>query len=210
MSRVRERWLRGERRHGERCRGERGAALVELSVTAMLLIIIAFGIVEFGSAMNRKLEVETAARSGARVGSSLGSGRMADYGLLQATQSVLNDIGLSNVDYVVVYKATTADGSRSGGCAGNTPTSQSGPSVYCNVYTGAQIASLNQADFTGTVSCGATAPDRYWCPTTRQNVQSIGADYLGVFIKAKYTTITGIFHSPFSLTSAAVMRLEPK
>ena len=193
-----------------RCRGERGAALVELSVTAMLLIIIAFGIVEFGSAMNRKLEVETASRSGARVGSSLGSQRMADYGLLDATKSVLNDIGLSNVDYVVVYKSSTANGSRPAGCDGNTPTSQTN---LCNVYTGSQIASLNQADFTSTGSpatCGSTAPDRYWCPLNRQNVQSLGADYLGVWIKAKYTTITGIFHSPFSLTSSAVMRLEPK
>jgi Flp pilus assembly protein TadG len=199
-----------DRSEGERGRGERGAALVELSVVAMLLIVIAFGIVEFGSAMNRKLEVETASRSGARVGSSLGSQRMADYGLLDATKSALNDIGLSNVAYVVVYKSTTANGARTGTCAGNTPTSQAG---LCNVYTGSQVVSLTQADFTSTGSpatCGTTAPDRFWCPTTRQNVQSLGADYIGVWIKAKYTTITGIFKSPFSLTSAAVMRLEPK
>ncbi|MFN8028361.1 MAG: hypothetical protein U0W40_18970 [Acidimicrobiia bacterium] len=78
------------------------------------------------------------------------------------------------------------------------------------MYTGAQLQSLTQADFTGTTSCGGTAPDRYWCPTARQNVQSIGADYLGVWIKARYVTITGLFKSPFFLTSAAIMRLEGK
>ena len=46
-----------------------------MAICATLLIVIAFGIVEFGNAWNRKLEVETAARSGARVGSSLGSDR---------------------------------------------------------------------------------------------------------------------------------------
>ena len=34
--------------------------MVELAICATLLIVIAFGIVEFGNAWNRKLEVETA------------------------------------------------------------------------------------------------------------------------------------------------------
>ena len=192
-------------RHGD---GERGAALVELAICATLLIAIAFGIVEFGSAWNGKLEVETAARSGARVGSSLGSDRGADYGLLQATASVLNSIGLDNVNYVVVYKSTTADGRRPGTCASNPPVAATG---LCNVYTGAQLASLNASSFTEACTGNAgNALDHYWCPTGRQTVQSEGADYLGVFVQASYVTITGVFKSPFSLTAAAVMRLEPK
>jgi Flp pilus assembly protein TadG len=189
--------------------GERGAALVEMAVCSLLLIVIAFGIVEFGNAWNSKLQVETASRSGARVGSSLGAQRAADYGLLQATASALNTIGLSNVNYVVVYNANAnADGSRPAQCKGSPPTSQRG---YCNVYTGAQLASLNQTDFTATCTGNTgTALDHYWCPTDRQSVQSVGADYLGVYVNAKYTTITGVFHSPFTLSSEAVMRLEPK
>jgi Flp pilus assembly protein TadG len=189
--------------------GERGAALVEMAICTMLLITIAFGIVEFGNAWNRKLQVETAARSGARVGSSLGATRSADYGLLQATASALNDIGLTNVNYVVVYNANAnADGSRPSSCKGSPPTSQVG---LCNVYTGAQLVSLNANDFTATCTGNlGTALDHYWCPTGRQSVQSLGADYVGVYVNAKYSTVTGIFHSPFTLTSEAVMRLEPK
>jgi len=191
-----------------RASGERGAALVELAVVLPLLLLIAFGVVEYGSAWNRKLQMETAARAGARVGSSLGNTRLADYGLLQGVKSAINDIGLSNVDYVEVFKSTATDGSRpAGSCASSTPTSVTGS---CNVYTGAQLQSLTQADFSGTVSCDNTAPDHYWCPLNRQNVQSIGADYIGVWIKARYVTITGLFKSPFFLTSAAIMRLEPK
>jgi Flp pilus assembly protein TadG len=200
------------RRNGD---DERGAALVEFAVCLSLIITIAFGVIEFGNAWNEKLEVETAARSGARVGSSLATARLADYGILQATSSVLNDIGLSNVDYVVIYKASNVNGVRQGGCAQDPPVSVSTTTSTtnpCNVYTGAQLASLTQTSFTGTTSCGTTAPDRYWCPLGRQNVQGAtgGADYIGVYVKAKYKTATGLFKSPFSIASTAVMRLEPK
>lgn len=181
--------------------------MVELAVMLMLLAIIAFGIIEFGSAWNRKLQVETAARSGARVGSSLGKIRLADYGLLQATRSALNDIGLDNVDYVIVFKSTATDGTPPAGCDGSSPASQNGS---CNVYTGSYLKTMSQSDFTGTTSCTGTSPDRFWCPITRQNVQSAGPDYLGVKVRAKYVTITGIFHSPFTVSASAVMRLEPK
>jgi Flp pilus assembly protein TadG len=203
---LRSRW---RARRGD---GERGAALVEMAICTTLLITIAFGIVEFGNAWNQKLEVETATRSGARVGSSLGNDRMADYGIIQATASVLNDFGLNNVDYVVVYKVVTANGARTGPCAQNPPVSSSSASNPCNVYTGAQLGSLTQSSFTGTVAtgCTGTSPDRFWCPLSRANIQSVGADYLGVYVKARYNTITGVFKSPFGLSSFAVMRLEPK
>ena len=191
-----------------RARGEEGAALVELAICATLLIVIAFGIVEFGNAWNRKLEVETASRAGARVGSSLGNDRTADKGLLQATVSVLSDFGLQNVNYVVVYKSTTADGKRQGACANNPPTASAG---LCNVYTGTQLQNLNSLDFTSTCTGNVgAAVDKNWCPTGRQNVQSAGADYLGVYVVANYVTATGVFKSPFYLASRAVMRLEPK
>jgi Flp pilus assembly protein TadG len=191
-----------------RARGEDGAALVELAICATLLIVIAFGIVEFGNAWNRKLEVETAARAGARVGSSLGNDRTADKGLLQATISVLNDFGLSNVNYVVVYKSTTVDGKRQGSCANSPPVASAG---LCNVYTGTQLQNLNSLDFT-TACTGNTglAVDKNWCPTGRQAVQSQGADYLGVYVQANYVTVTALFKSPFYLAERAVMRLEPK
>lgn len=191
-----------------RARGEDGAALVEFAICALLILAIAFGIVEFGNAWNRKLQVETAARSGARVGSSLGVGRSADQGLLQATVSALSDVGLANVNYVVVYKSTTADGSPQGTCASNPPVAVAGS---CNVYTNAQLQNLNSLDFT-TACTGNTgsAVDHDWCPTGRNNVLNAGPDYIGVLVKANYVTVTGLFHSPFSLAARTVMRLEPQ
>src|SRR5207302_6523378 len=127
------------------------------------LIVIAFGIVEIGNAWNRKLEVETAARAGARVGSSLGNDRTADKGLLQATVSVLNDFGLNNVIYVVVYKSTTSDGKRQGTCANSPPVAAAG---LCNVYTGSQLQNVNSLDFSSACTGNSgSAVDKSCCPT---------------------------------------------
>jgi hypothetical protein len=73
------------------------------------------------------------------------------------------------------------------------------------------LQSLDPANFTATCTGNTgTALDHYWCPTGRQSVQSLGADYLGVYVQANYTTATGLFKSPFYLSSSVVMRLEPK
>lgn len=192
-----------------RARGTRedGAALVELAILLPIIIAIAFGIIEFGNAWGAKLKVETAARSGARVGSSLGNDRYADYNILQNVKAAVTDIGVSNIAYVTVFKVTDPDGAMPTGCAGSNPSSQSGK---CNVYTGTQLANLTQSSFTGTAtSCAAGAPDVAWCPTTRQNVQHLGTDYIGVWVKANAQSVTGFFGRLIGMDSKAVMRIEP-
>jgi hypothetical protein len=190
-----------------RARGTRedGAALVELAILLPLLMALAFGIIEFGNAWGNKLKVETAARSGARVGSSLGADRMADYNILQNVKAAVTDIGVSNVTYVSVYKVTDPNGAVPAGCSGTNPSSQTG---LCNVYTGAQLGSLTSSDFSG-ATCAANAPDHWWCPTTRQNVQHLGTDYVGVLIRANTNSITGFFGRLIGMQSSAVMRIEP-
>ena len=186
---------------------ERGAAMVEFTIVLGLLTLIVMGIFEFGAAYSNKLRVETAARAGARVGSNLGSDRMSDYNLLQSVKSVLNDLGLNNVTYVVVFNASATNGAIPSGCGGATPTSTTNK---CNVYTGSQLSALTSADFTGTTSCGVGAPDRYWCPTSRQTIQHLGPDSIGIWIKANSKTLTSFFGSPLKLDATAVMRIEPK
>ena len=190
------------RRHS---RDERGVALVEFAVIAPVVMLLVFGIVEFGLAFSIKLNVETAARAGARVGSGLRDDRMADYNLLQSVKSALND-NLSSVQYVVVYKSTNATGAIPTGCSGATPTSQNGS---CNVYTGAQLSSLTAGSFNGP-GCTAGQPDFAWCPTSRQAVQSVGNDYLGVLVMVKTSAVTQVFGSFFPVQANAVMQLEPK
>jgi Flp pilus assembly protein TadG len=188
-----------------RRRRERGAVMTEFAILASLLAVLLAGIVEFGFTWHSKLEVETAARSGARVGSSMGTDRYADYALLQSVKAALTDIGSDNVEYVVVFNASAADGAIPSGCSGGAPSSQNGK---CNVYSGAQLATLTQASFGGTSSCSTSSPDRFWCPTSRVGVQKT-ADYVGVWVKAKRDATTKMFGSKFTMTSKAIMRIEP-
>lgn len=190
-----------------RVRDDRGAVLVEAALSFMLLATLLFGAVEFGLAWQAKNVAETAARAGARVGSSLGPARLADYSSLQSVKAAIADVGPSNVEFVIVFKASSAGGEVPAICLGAPPKSQPG---VCNVYTGAQLQSLTQADFTGTTSCTGTSPDRFWCPTTRRNIQILGPDYIGVYVRARHSMLTNFFGQQLTLTTKTVMRLEPK
>lgn len=181
---------------------ERGAALVEFTIVSMLLVIFGFGIIEFGLGWQDRLTVQTAARAGVRVGSSLTTNSLADYNILAAVNSSLHDVGASNIEYVVVYKSTTTDGKVPTLCSGTVPISVA---TVCNVYTGAQMAALNSSQF----GCGLGDLDLAWCPTTRINLLASGPDYLGVWIKVKHTMVGKLYSNPVRITDSAVMRLEP-
>lgn len=185
---------------------ERGAVLVELAVVVPLLLLLVVGTIELGSAWSQRLKVETAARAGARVGSNLGTDRLADYNLLQSVRAAVASLGTDRIRHVVVYRSTTDDGAVPPTCRTSPPTPQAG---LCNVYTGADLNGLTPSAFSGTTACGATAPDRFWCPTSRQKVQQLGTDFLGVWIVAESPTVTGLFTAPLDLGARAVMRLEP-
>ncbi|MFM8303262.1 MAG: TadE/TadG family type IV pilus assembly protein [Actinomycetota bacterium] len=187
--------------------GERGAALVEIALVLPLFVVLFVGAVQFGTAWLTKLQVEGGARAGARVGSSLSSTRLADYSLLRGVAASLAKVGLDRVEHVVVYKAAGPDGRPPAGCTGSSPASQPG---LCNVYSGGMLRTLDPAQFTGTTSCGSTAPDRQWCPVSRQSVLSRGPDFLGVWVKTSTASFTGVFGAAKKVTATSVMRLEPR
>ena len=175
-----------------------------------LLIVIVFGIVEFGNGVER-----TSSRSRPRPAPAPASAAasattaLADYGLLQAHRSRCSRLRALQRR---LRGGLQVDDDRTGSVRARAraarPSSQTN---VCNVYTGSQ---LEHAD------AGRASPARHRAPArrptasgarpTRQNVQSQGADYLGVYVKADYATVTGFFESPFALSSRAVMRLEPK
>ena len=191
-----------------RRRPERGAILVEFALVATFLCLLAFGVTEIGSAWQDRLNVQTASRAGARVASGLTTDASADYETLLAVRSALQDIGPSNIQYVVVYRSATADGAVPVGCVSATGVvaSSNTATAKCNAYTGAQVLAMTASQF----GCGTGKLDNTWCPTTRQNLLSVGTDYLGVWIRVKRTNTTKVLGSGVtSITDSSVMRLEP-
>lgn len=195
------------RRHRRRrAHGERGAALVEFVLLAPVLVLIVAGVLEFGMAWRDSMTVSNALRSGARVGSNAGRDRLADYDILKSIESAMKEIpDTARVQRIVIYKADTSNSAPSATCMGGTPVTG-----LCNVYTGADMA-RPQSDYSGTTSCGGSAPDRFWCPTSRQNQQALGADYLGVWMQVKYNWVTHVFPGTgLTIKDRAIMRLEPR
>jgi hypothetical protein len=58
--------------------------------------------------------------------------------------------------------------------------------------------------------CGAGSLDSVWCPTTRQDSQAIGPDYIGVWVKTVHGFVTKLFGTSRAITDGVVMRIEPK
>ena len=79
-----------------RVHGERGAAAVEFALILPVLVLLLFGIIEFGRGYNAKIEVTGAAREGARVlavgsgdpvAAAIGAAPTLDSGKLSVTTS---------------------------------------------------------------------------------------------------------------------------
>jgi Flp pilus assembly protein TadG len=62
--------------------GERGAALVEMAMVLPLLVLLVFGIVEYGLLFKEKLTIAAAATSSARTGATMGARAEADFAIL--------------------------------------------------------------------------------------------------------------------------------
>jgi hypothetical protein len=191
-----------------RATGDRGSVLAEFALLLPFLALMAFGVLEFGLAWQDKMTVQTAGRAAVRVGSSAGTNADADKSLLLGLGSAISDVGLDNVDWVMVYKSSTADGAAPATCTTPTPHSVSGS---CNAYTGAQLKHVVAGSAPGSwFGCGVGSLDLSWCPASRQTTQAVGTDYLGVWVRARHPMRTGFFGSEVTLRDQAVMRLEPK
>jgi Flp pilus assembly pilin Flp len=193
------------RRHGRR---ERGAALVEFAFVVPVMALLVFGVIELGLAWQTRLTVQTASRAGVRVGSAEANVTTADKGVLLGLGAVLYDTGLANVDRVLIYKSVTTDGAPPAACLTPTVHSVSGS---CNAYTGAQLQQVVAGTAPATwFGCGVGSLDLSWCPSSRQSVQALGNDYLGVRVTVRHPLLTGFFGSVLTIEDHAVMRVEPQ
>jgi Flp pilus assembly protein TadG len=193
----------------------RGAAIVEFVLIAPVLVIIVAGIFELGLAFRDSMTVSNALRAGARVGSNAGRERSADYTILKSVESAMAEVPTASIQRIIVYKASTSTSAVPSAClaiAAPAPNhTGAGVAGTCNVYGPSDLARAASA-FTATCTgSSGTAPDRMWCPTSRQNQQALGADYLGVWMEIRYTYVTKLFPgSGITIRDRAVMRLEPR
>ncbi len=179
--------------NGRRGRGERGAAMVEFAIIAMVLLTLAIGAFEMGMAWSDSQLVTQAARTGARSASQLGTNAAADSFSVESIEAALGSLG-GNVTRIVVFEANAADGSMPSACETATPPGIAGS---CSIYDGTDFGTY------------ASWVDGSWTPSARQNSFD-NADFVGVTIEVERPYMTGLFGSTvFNMSDTAVMRIEP-
>jgi Flp pilus assembly protein TadG len=194
-------WVAVKRRMGlmsptRRARNERGAVLVEAAIVIPILMMITLGIIEYGGAYRENSAVAAAARSGARVASSLPK---TDFGctapcsdsaltVAAAVSSALQSFGANAPQQMWIYKV---------GVAGNTP-----PFTSCSSCVGYNWNSATKA-------FGGSKLGTGWLAAKQGACASGPPDQIGVYVKVNHKAITKMFGGDRTLTGTTIMRLEP-
>ncbi len=84
--------------------GERGAAAVEMAIVVPVLVLMAFGMLEFGLAFKTKLAMSHAVNQATRNATVMGADDYADIEILNALKAGLSD-DLSNIGRVDIFHA---------------------------------------------------------------------------------------------------------
>ena len=90
---------------------ERGAALVEMAIAAPLLILLVFGILEFGLAFRDRLTVSNGSQSAGRVAAALGNQDDADIAVLEAVEQslgLLPNSGGGIIKHVQIWRSNSS------------------------------------------------------------------------------------------------------
>ena len=186
-----------------KAKSDRGASLVEAAVVAPLLILLAFGAAEFGFMFLDYLNVSSAAREGARVGSAVGDAVDADTLILGAIAEATADLDNSTIEAIWIFEAK-ADGEPVDNCVVDNSVNYytcSGPTDHTNIYDA--VGNLLIGSWTSTgrgvtvgLNCPAAPAD---CP-----------DRLGVKVVFTHQYITGFLGFPTGpFSEDAVFQIEP-
>ena len=195
---------------------ERGAALVEMALVTPLLVLLVFGIVEFGLAFRDRLTVSNASQSAGRVAAALGNSDDADYAVLQAVEQslgILPGSGGSIIKHVQIWRSNTS-GQPVTSCA----TAGSGGS-NCNWYIYDPSSTCGWSPCPDPDATGGPSYGGGFTPDIRDvTLDSDGLDVVGVTVLFSHDWVTGVL--PISdvvctptgtncWSDSALFRLEP-
>lgn len=196
-----------------RFRGDEGAALIEAAFITPVFLLVLFGVLEFGGAFRDYLTLSNTVTSATRQEAIQGANPQADWLTLLAIQKASAAFRLSDINYIVVWKASGPNDTVPAACktAGRTVGTAAAPTAgSCNRFTAADITAGTGATWT----CLSPYPIQYWCPTTRQvgltSNAGAGPDYLGVYVSMTHTYATGFFGKSVTLTDSSITKLEPQ
>ncbi len=195
-----------------RLRGDRGAALAEAAILTPLFVTFIFGIFEFGAAYRDYLTLNNATSAAARQASISANSVDADYQVVHAIAKESAALPQSEVLHIVIFHATGPTSAPTAACMSGVHSAGTGTNYadVCNVYS---ANAFNWAPTSLNWGCGATASDRWWCPTVRKTALT-GAngppDFVGVYVQISHPYFTGLFGSSIVMSKTSVVKIEPQ
>jgi hypothetical protein len=190
--------------HVKKRRDERGAAMVEFAIILPLVLLLTFGLIDFGFAFADAAGIKSATRSGARIGSALSK----QPGQLQSIVAAVN-AGLANstraqATEIVVNVAPPGSPAPSS-CPSQGVTASSSSMCF------GQIIPANAPDRFFLSQPDADAWDNALhfqdaCPAVGN---TISAWRLSVTVKATYPFLTNLIGPNIHLHETVVIDLEP-
>jgi len=197
-----------------------GAVLVELAIALPLLLLLMFGIFEFGLAFQTRLTVSNGTQSAGRVAAALGNAEDADIATLQAIEQslgLLADSGAGVIKHVQIWRSD-GSGNPLTGCA-----NAGNGGANCNWYL------YDSSSTCGWVPCPDPAVPGYsfgggFLPSGRDVTlndtgPNPGLDVVGVTVLFSHDWITDVLPLPDVVCTAtgtdcwadtALFRLEPQ
>lgn len=205
-------------RRARRAAGDRGLAMVEMAIIAPFLAMIMAGIVEYGTLWRDNLTVVSSSRAATRVVSNLGDNHLADYEAVLSLNSGLSAIDGYELEYVMIYDASAADGQPHGDCFDLSGDPQDSSTGKCNVYDATDVATIVGLDCSTSCSefpehsCTAGSMTEHYCPMSdRETEQNVGLSSVGVYVRIKRDYFTGIFPGDgVTIEDTSVMKVEPE
>ncbi len=181
-----------------RARGDDGAAMVEAAIVMPLLMLLVFGIIEWGLAFLTATSTNSAARSGARTASALTlNTTYADQARLAVESNLSGAIPFATPLEMWVYEVPYTNPAGSPYPSGQTSWTCG---TNCIKYTW-NSATSHFENPQGTwpaasmVVCGVP-PDHF--------------DSVGVYLKVRHNFVTNFFGSSKVIAEHTIMRLEPQ
>ena len=168
---------------------DRGAVTLEAALITPLLLLIVFGIIEFGLFFKDAIVVTSMVRTGARTMSAEPRQAQQFTDTVAAVSAAVSSASAGSVQELWIYEAGT----------NGFPTGQSSFSTCTNCvrYT------WNGTSFTQTPGYSWSATSENACPNDAQHT------YVGIYLKAQHHFLTGLFPGSWPSSDHAVMRFEP-
>lgn len=187
---------RGIRRHYER--RAPGQALVEFATFFLFLLLLVAGVVNVGGLLTDHVNIEYAARQGARTGAVIANQANADCAIIGAVSAAALNMPSLVLNQITIYNA---------GPDGQPAPPPPGQPVQEDVYVGSSTCTI--VGGSPSITPAPSPSNINWPPASR-NTSPFSEDSLGVRLDYTYTfqfplLLTGTFNS----VDSAVMPLNP-